>query len=434
MVRRSSFRAAAAAFAMLALPVFARADATEELAAFAQEHGVGGTTKVDCMRCHETLRPILQKPVPHKPVADGECASCHSPHAARFEKLLNKRERALCATCHEEQITGFMAGHVHTPILQGKCSGCHEVHGSQNASLLAAEGNDLCLTCHEAKKVQTTLPTQHDPFANGACLDCHAAHNSPFPDQLNAPGQKLCVVCHNPDDAEVLSAHTDIPVKGTNCLSCHEPHATASKGLLRVVAHSPFADGSCEMCHATESDTPQVVRATGARLCGTCHKDVPKSDHKLVHKPVADGQCSACHAPHASDRKGLLLKEPRELCIGCHDKIVERAAKAKSAHPTKPENKGCVGCHSPHSSSEPALLAAGEIRTCIQCHETAKHGHPLGDDRLDPRTGKAITCVTCHDPHGTEFSYQLRGDQTRGLCVECHSTDHETKKAQNRGK
>jgi len=44
----------------------------------------------------------------------------------------------------------------------------------------------------------------------------------------------------------------------------------------------------------------------------------------------------------------------------------------------------------------------------------------VGEDRLDPRNGQPITCVTCHDPHGTEFSYTLRGDQSRGLCVECH--------------
>jgi predicted CXXCH cytochrome family protein len=49
-----------------------------------------------------------------------------------------------------------------------------------------------------------------------------------------------------------------------------------------------------------------------------------------------------------------------------------------------------------------------------------RHGHPLGADRLDPRTGEPITCVTCHDPHGTEFPMQLRGDQKRGLCLECH--------------
>jgi predicted CXXCH cytochrome family protein len=425
-----------AVLALLALAPQGRAEggAAAELAAFAQEHGVGGTTKADCLRCHETLRPLIERAVPHKPVLEGECSSCHSPHAARFEKLLNKRERALCGTCHEERIGEFLKGNVHTPIRQGQCAVCHEVHGSANAALLVKEGNELCMGCHAEKVAQATLPTQHDPFTNGACLDCHAAHNSPFPDQLNAPADKLCVVCHQPEEAELVAAHSDIPVKGTHCTSCHEPHASPSKGLLRANAHAPFAEGSCEMCHATESDTPQVVRATGARLCATCHQDYPRKDHPLVHKPVADGQCNACHAPHATDRKGLLTQDTGPLCTSCHGEILERAAKSKSAHPTKEEHRACLGCHSPHSSTEPALLSAGEIRTCIQCHETAKHGHPLGDDRLDPRTGKAITCVTCHDPHGTEFAYQLRGDQSRGLCVECHDTDHDTKKGKGSGK
>jgi predicted CXXCH cytochrome family protein len=396
-------------------------------------HGSGAAAPMDCLRCHEAMRETVRRAVPHKPVLDGECAKCHAPHAARYPKLLNLRERALCATCHQEQLLEFMKGSIHTPVKQGQCSSCHEVHGSANDSLLTKEGNELCASCHEAKTEQAKLPTVHEPFGTGECLDCHKAHNSPFPSQLAAPATKLCQVCHPADAAELLAAHTDIPVAGTNCLGCHEPHATASKGLLRAVAHAPFAEGSCEMCHMTESDTPKVVRATGGRLCQLCHKDVPRTDEKLVHKPVAEGQCASCHVPHAGDRKGLLANATEPLCTSCHTEIAKRATESKSAHPVKDEKGSCLGCHSPHSSNEPHLLTAGEIRTCIQCHETAKHGHPLGDDRLDPRTGKPITCVTCHDPHGTAYAYQLRGDQSRGLCIECHDTNHEPVKDPSRG-
>lgn len=427
MARRSEFLFVGAALLALGLGS-ARAEQPQD-----GVHGAGATTKVDCLRCHEKMREVVQQPVPHKPVLDGECSKCHSPHAARFPKLLNARERGLCATCHQDKIVEFTKGNVHTPVMQGQCSACHEVHGSTNESLLVKPGNDLCFTCHTQKAEQAKLPIVHEPFGSGECADCHKAHNSPYPAQLNAPANNMCAVCHQVESQELVDAHTGIPIKGSNCLGCHEPHATQIKGLLRPVGHSPFAEGSCEMCHATESETPRVVRATGARLCQTCHKDVPKSGDTLVHKPVTDGLCASCHVPHASDRKGLLASSPGQLCTSCHQDLLKRAAESKSAHPVKDEKGSCLGCHSPHSSTEPHLLMAGEIRTCIQCHETAKHGHPLGDDRLDPRTGKPITCVTCHDPHGTPFAYQLRGDQTRGLCIECHSTDHETKKDSSRG-
>lgn len=392
---------------------------------FAQQHGTG---KRDCLSCHEPIKASIQRAVSHKPALDGECVKCHAPHAARFPKLLSQRERALCATCHAEQITGFMKGSVHTPIKEGQCTTCHEVHGSENEHLLARAGNELCTGCHKEKHAEASFPTVHDPFVNGECLDCHAAHNSPFPAQLIARPTNLCQVCHPADSKELVSAHSDIPVAGTNCISCHDPHASQSKGLLRSFVHAPFGEKSCEMCHMTDSDTPRLVRVAGGRLCAPCHRDYPKKSDPVVHAPVAKRECASCHVPHTGDVKALLASPPKQLCTSCHQALVDRGAVSKSAHPVIDEKGACLGCHSPHSSTEEHLLISGPIRTCLACHETAKHGHPLGDDRLDPRTGKAITCVTCHDPHGTAFSYQLRGDQSRGLCVECHDSEHQTPK------
>jgi predicted CXXCH cytochrome family protein len=235
------------------------------------------------------------------------------------------------------------------------------------------------------------------------------------------------------DSPELTEAHYGIAVKGTGCTDCHEPHASATKGLMRGVVHAPFGDGSCELCHLLDSETPQLVRATGARLCGVCHEGYPREGDAVVHQPIADGNCSACHVPHASDVRRLLPRPSGELCASCHAAVAERAARSKSAHRVDDDKGACLACHAPHSSDEPHLLTAGEIRTCLVCHETAKHGHPLGDDRPDPRTGKPITCVTCHDPHGTAYPYQLRGDQSRGLCVECHDPQHEKPKGKSSG-
>jgi predicted CXXCH cytochrome family protein len=151
-----------------------------------------------------------------------------------------------------------------------------------------------------------------------------------------------------------------------------------------------------------------------------CHDDHPRPDDTVIHAPVAGGDCGACHTPHASSHDGLLLADARTQCLSCHQDLVAREESARTVHDTDLEGEGCLACHQPHSSTETHLLSAGSIRTCLNCHEMQRHGHPLGADRLDPRTGEPITCVTCHDPHGTEFPMQLRGDQKRGLCLECH--------------
>lgn len=375
-----------------------------------------------CLECHAPMTEVLQRAVPHEPAADGGCTECHSPHASRFANLLNKRERSLCMQCHSTEVREFQKGSIHTPVKQGECSKCHDPHASDTPGLLKKSGNALCFECHEGRHVQQEYPTVHFPFVGGECSECHQPHNSPHEFQLRLEATSLCLDCHEADDPDVMDAHAGISVVGTQCTKCHEPHASLSDGLLRSTVHEPFADGSCDMCHMVDSDTPRVVMATGSRLCSMCHDGYPRPGDDVVHAPIADGNCQACHSPHASNEEKLLTGDKRSVCIQCHQDIETRAEVSRSVHSPSLEGGSCMICHQPHSSKEDTLLWSGEIRTCLGCHETQRHGHPLGSDRIDPRTGKPITCVTCHDPHGTDFPMQLRGDQSRGLCLECHSS------------
>jgi predicted CXXCH cytochrome family protein len=390
-----------------------------------------------CLRCHEAVRSQIELPVSHLPASEGMCDTCHSPHAARFDHLLNKRERALCYACHAELIDSYQTGSVHTPVRQGQCVVCHQVHGSQNEHLLAQTGNDLCLSCHQEQSAQLGMTTRHEPFAEGDCTDCHAPHNSPNEAQLASPAESLCRLCHPPATPELIQAHQGIPVETSRCTGCHDPHAAQGSELLLPFTHEPFRDGSCDLCHMTESESPILPRATGARLCGACHNSVPRQGESFVHAPVAQGNCEACHQPHATRNDALLAADLRTTCTSCHADIEQRAASSRTVHPlfdltsgqpggqavASGHKQGCLACHDPHSSTEENLLAGGGIRRCLSCHETMRHGHPLGEDRIDPRTKKGITCVTCHDPHGTDYPMQLRADQSRGLCLECHVVD-----------
>jgi predicted CXXCH cytochrome family protein len=49
-----------------------------------------------------------------------------------------------------------------------------------------------------------------------------------------------------------------------------------------------------------------------------------------------------------------------------------------------------------------------------------KFSHPVGDKVIDQRTGQMMTCVTCHDPMGSEHRYHLVMSAKKELCVQCH--------------
>lgn len=385
----------------------------------------------DCLRCHEALKAKLGQDAVHAPAGEGLCTACHSPHAARYPKMLQQRERALCNTCHEETMLTFLTGSVHTPVRRGECSGCHDPHAAPNGGLLKFSGNDLCLNCHEKEKAKAQLANVHSPFVDGECSFCHQPHNSPNRYQLNEAGSAVCTQCHEMDDESLTTAHRRISLQGRDCSRCHQPHASAGKGLFRDVTHAPFTDGDCDACHVLSEQGGLAFVATGGRLCLQCHDGYPREGDPNVHKPVMEGNCSACHRSHASDIPKLLPQDGRALCLSCHPKIEERFTSSRSAHPKSVEEGSCAICHAPHSSKFDHLMKSDAIRTCLSCHQQQQHGHPMGEGRTDPRTGKGITCMSCHDPHGTEFPMFLVGDQTRGLCVDCHSTDHQ---AEERGK
>jgi predicted CXXCH cytochrome family protein len=314
-------------------------------------------------------------------------------------------------------------GSVHTPVREGQCVVCHDPHASGHGMLLVEEGTDLCLKCHDEKRAQMQLANVHEPLETGDCTSCHMPHSSPHADQLVGESARLCRVCHDLDSEEILDAHAGIPVEKTRCTGCHDPHASNSRGMLLPFAHQPFEGGECDLCHDVDGPSPLLLVATGGRLCSACHREVPRSADTVVHEPVARGECTSCHAAHASSVEGMLVDEMPAACLSCHAELETRYEESRSAHPWGDKGATCAQCHQVHSAKEEHLLNQGEIRTCLVCHESHRHGHPLGDDRLDPRTGKPITCVTCHDVHGTEFPMQLRGDQTRGLCRECHRAE-----------
>jgi predicted CXXCH cytochrome family protein len=75
------------------------------------------------------------------------------------------------------------------------------------------------------------------------------AHASKQKDLLvKASTELYCRGCHNVAEAKVKRAHGPFPSRGLR-ESCHAPHGSTQKGLIKPVAHEPFAQGRCGACH-----------------------------------------------------------------------------------------------------------------------------------------------------------------------------------------
>jgi predicted CXXCH cytochrome family protein len=102
--------------------------------------------------------------------------------------------------------------------------------------------------------------------------------------------------------------------------------------------------------------------------CATCHED--KTKGKAVHSAIAMG-CTTCHdVKTEGETTSVALTSPKEqLCFTCHEK---QAKEGDTLH--GPYEKGqCVTCHDPHTSDFPKQLRAEGNGLCLECHaERAK--------------------------------------------------------------
>lgn len=246
----------------------------------------------------------------------------------------------------------------------------------------------------------------------------------------------------------VISFYLQTTANAENeCLSCHKEYSEPAKSMHAIVKTG------CDICHKpvegknhpVDKKSIQLVQEMPG-LCYVCHKE---SEFKgpVVHAFLAGGKCTTCHNAHRSQYDKLLVSAPPDLCFMCHD---SKKFKKKYVHKVI-EAVGCTGCHLPHVSSDPALLPKPINELCIACHKEQGSGrhivtipgrkvHPLKGAK-DPSTirmikvphptkpgiqievpdpdtpGKEITCVSCHDPHSSDYEL-LKLSQN--ICQKCH--------------
>lgn len=228
----------------------------------------------------------------------------------------------------------------------------------------------------------------HGPTAVSACDMCHDVEDvQAHTFVLRSQAPELCSFCHI-DKMGTEGPVVHDPVAKGHCLSCHDPHGSNSRKLLR--------------------------RKTMKDLCIQCHEQTLHGS--MVHEPAGEGDCTVCHGAHTAEHAKLLVKEPRDLCLSCHEALGE--AMASDLHVHKPATGDCLECHAPHASDFAGHLKMAAVDMCGSCHveqvEHAKSAPYAHSAVLDDRA-----CLNCHLAHSSSQQALQHSDPV-GACLECH--------------
>ncbi len=208
--------------------------------------------------------------------------------------------------------------------------------------------------------------------------------------------------------------------KQTTCGNCHvlkqetwiqtgHSHAWAD---LQASGH---ADTTCSRCHSTNGTSNTAPDTAGFFSASAASQ-----------KYFVDVQCEACHGPGAlhvtvPDQTGTqpipyFVSKDTTLGVGCG-----------MCHYGAPHNpfyedwsRGAHGI-----LEAPAISNGG---TCLQCHEGKTTMERFGGSTVFVEAGNAtaypIGCTTCHAPHGSTNTHELRESitvlDTTNLCIQCH--------------
>ncbi len=404
--------------------------------------------------CHQN---ILKNKYLHGPVGVKNCISCHNPHGANNKNLLIRKGANLCFKCHQEKIQ-FNKKFKHKPIREGKCISCHDPHGSNMKFQLKGKSKDFfCYKCHNKNKFLGKKYV-HGPVGVGKCLSCHDPHasNNKYLIKYSKKVKILCFECHD-KKRFVSGKYVHGPVGGGLCTKCHSPHSSNNKKLLKIsmqqgelcfdchnrfkiidskYVHGPVGAGLCLDCHNVHFSNNEKLLVEDnihGKLCFKCHKNMAlKIKYKrYIHKPVKE-KCTFCHNAHSSPYKYQLIGDYKiGVCLKCH-KDIKMIMNNPSTKPHKIiMEKGCEACHNPHASNYRYQLFDKTVnKVCIDCHiqfKNIKRGHPcerhpVKGKRNPLNKRKKFNCASCHNPHGSKYDYLLIGSlRDFKVCKKCHN-------------
>jgi DmsE family decaheme c-type cytochrome len=237
---------------------------------------------------------------------------------------------------------------------------------------------------------------------------------APIVDDRTYVGQKTCETCHQNEAANwahtihaaVFTLNPRNATEAQGCEACHGPGSAHVKNPSDLTTIISFSH---------KSQTP--IAQQNAQ-CLTCHQGGQRIFwHGSTHE-TNNLACSDCHNPMTNfSAHGLTARESvNQTCFQCHK--VQRAEFNKRSHMPLLEGKlSCVDCHNPHGSTTAPLLKADSVNeVCYGCH--AEKRGPFLFEHAPVRE----SCLNCHNPHGSNFEALLVAPRPL-LCQQCHAED-----------
>jgi len=213
--------------------------------------------------------------------------------------------------------------------------------------------------------------------------------------------------------------YSNAKTKQTTCGNCHvlKQESWVQTGHAKAwtdLQSSGHVTPACEQCHTVNGFSNVGPDSGGFFSVKTV----------LQESTFVDVQCEACHGPGAAhvmvpdETQPIAYFTSRDSVLGV----------------------GCGQCHSgaPHnpfyedwSRGAHGILEAPAISnggTCLQCHEGKTVEQRFGGSNVfveaSSTTAMPIGCATCHDPHGSSNTHELRESitvrDTTNLCIRCH--------------
>lgn len=229
-------------------------------------------------------------------------------------------------------------------------------------------------------------------------------------------GSEVCQTCHEKQwKSFQTSPHYSAELDGqlvadhVGCEACHGP------GSLHVAAGGEAsAPGFATIRNPKKLEAEEVVG-----VCRTCHRTGDQFFWDQSAHARQDMSCVSCHTVHSADsdlKTTTLLSAANatDVCLRCH---VERQADlARTAHmPLREGGMTCVDCHNPHGSTGPRMIRATTVvDLCTSCHADKRgpflwEHPPVRED-----------CTTCHQAHGSNDA-KLLAAKRPFLCQRCHA-------------
>ena len=255
--------------------------------------------------------------------------------------------------------------------------------------------------------------------SHAVAADAEPAKTRVVADNVKA-GDARCTRCHSDVNGDEIDNYPVLPIATTKhgtradsrtptCVSCHgesEKHLK-QEGKVRALPDMPYGKKMV-------SNNPVAHN----KACLNCHEG-----DKLMHWGASihsrrDVACSDCHQMHVTHDRATTREKISASCMSCHKD--KRAQFERPNHHPVPEGKmTCVDCHNPHGSAGPKLMVRDSINeTCYSCHMQYRgpflwNHQPVTQD-----------CALCHNPHGTAAPALLK-QRAPFLCQQCHEpTSH----------